>query len=92
MNEIKTNKYPRAKKSLGQNFLTSKRIVYETLKAADLSEHDVVLEIGPGKGFLTGELLKNARIVFAVEKDTELIKLLKEKFKEDVVSKKFDYH
>ncbi len=78
----------RAKKSLGQNFLTSKAILGDIIKASDLSSEDTVLEIGPGKGFLTEELLKNSRKILAIEKDGRLIELLEEKFKEEIDSKK----
>jgi len=47
-----------------------------------------VLEIGPGKGFLTEELLKNSLQVIAVEKDDRLIEILDEKFKKEIASKK----
>jgi len=70
----------RAKKSLGQNFLTSKAVVGDITEAAELSTKDIVLEIGPGKGFLTEELLKKTARVVAVEKDNRLIKFLEEKF------------
>ncbi len=74
----------RAKKSLGQNFLTSKGVVGDIMTAAELSAKDTVLEIGPGKGFLTEELLKKAGKVIAIEKDDRLIDLLKEKFSEEI--------
>jgi len=74
----------RAKKSLGQNFLKSKAIVREIAEAARISKKDTVLEIGPGKGILTEELLHRALRVIAVEKDSALVPLLKEKFKEEI--------
>lgn len=69
-----------AKKSLGQNFLTSKSIARDIVRAANLGAGDTVLEIGPGKGFLTAELLASGAHVIAVEKDDRMIPLLKEKF------------
>ena len=48
----------RAKKSLGQNFLTNKKVVEDIIAVAELKQDDIVLEIGPGKGFLTEALLK----------------------------------
>lgn len=69
-----------AKKSLGQNFLTSKSIARDIVRAATLGAGDTVLEIGPGKGFLTAELLASGAHVIAVEKDDRMIPLLKEKF------------
>ncbi len=70
----------RAKKSLGQNFLKSKAIVFDILNAANIKSNDIVLEIGPGKGTLTEELLKKAKLVIAIEKDDALIKYLADKF------------
>ena len=78
----------RAKKSLGQNFLTSKAVARDIIEAASLSTQDTVLEIGPGKGFLTEELLKKAGRVIAIEKDNRLIEHLQEKFAEEVENKK----
>ncbi|MEA2112703.1 MAG: 16S rRNA (adenine(1518)-N(6)/adenine(1519)-N(6))-dimethyltransferase RsmA [Patescibacteria group bacterium] len=74
----------KAKKSLGQNFLKSKSVLGKIIKAADLEKTDTILEIGPGKGFLTEELLKTAKKVIAVEKDQRLLGLLEEKFKEEI--------
>lgn len=78
----------RAKKSLGQNFLTSKAVLGDIIKASELSKDDTVLEIGPGKGFLTSELLQCSAKVVAVEKDDRLIELLSEKFKKEITLKK----
>ena len=74
MNKI----YP--KKSLGQNFLSSKRIVGRIVMEGRVSETDTVLEIGPGKGILTEALLAKAKKVLAVEKDDGLFEFLNEKF------------
>jgi len=67
---------------LGQNFLKSKAIINEIVKAAEIKKSDTVLEIGPGKGILTEALIKNAGVVIAVEKDYDLVEHLREKFKE----------
>ena len=42
-----------AKKHLGQNFLTSQKIVGDIVSASNIDSNDVVLEVGPGKGILT---------------------------------------
>ena len=68
------------KKSLGQHFLTSKKVVSEIIAAANLTPTDTVLEVGPGKGILTEALLEKAGKVIAVEKDALLVNFLKEKF------------
>ncbi len=72
----------RAKKRFGQNFLKNLFVVKKIVKALDLSPEDVVVEIGPGTGVLTEELLKTGTKVIAVEKDRDLIPVLKEKFKD----------
>jgi len=72
------------KKSLGQNFLKSKGVVSDIIKTADIKETDTILEIGPGKGFLTEDLLKKSKKVIVVEKDDKLIDFLNEKFSEFV--------
>ncbi|MES2953273.1 MAG: 16S rRNA (adenine(1518)-N(6)/adenine(1519)-N(6))-dimethyltransferase RsmA [Patescibacteria group bacterium] len=74
MNEIP------AKKSLGQNFLNSPGAISKIVEAAEITEGEVILEIGPGKGALTEKLLEKAGKVVAVEKDDRLIPLLHEKF------------
>ena len=78
----------RAKKSLGQHFLRSDRALREIVEAAALSPDDVVLEIGPGEGVLTAELLRHAGRVIAIEKDEELFVHLSERFVNEIDSKK----
>lgn len=74
------------KKSLGQNFLTSDRVVTRIIDAAHLTKKDTVLEIGPGLGAITQKLLLAAGTVVAVEKDTNLFELLSEKFSTEITS------
>lgn len=76
------------KKSLGQNFLTSQKAVFEIINAGNLNKEDIVLEIGPGKGALTEDLLKKTRKVIAVEKDKNLVKFLENKFEKEIEEKK----
>ncbi|MEK7122073.1 MAG: 16S rRNA (adenine(1518)-N(6)/adenine(1519)-N(6))-dimethyltransferase RsmA, partial [Patescibacteria group bacterium] len=64
----------------GQHFLKSESIARKIVETAALAPNDVVLEIGPGKGILTVELLKRAKKVIAVEKDAKLAIFLKNKF------------
>lgn len=72
------------KKSLGQNFLHSTAALSQIITAAELTTEArppcTVLEIGPGKGFLTEALLKSGAKVVAVEKDDQLYPFLQEKF------------
>lgn len=70
----------RALKSLGQNFLIDEKVLEKIVGSAQLSENDVVIEIGPGLGTLTKELSKKCRVVFAIEKDRKLARMLKGKF------------
>lgn len=80
-------KNQRAKRSLGQNFLTALWPVRTMAKAANVGPGDIVLEIGPGKGILTKELLHSGSHVIAVEKDDALYVALTEKFKDEIKSK-----
>ena len=68
-----------AKKHLGQHFLTSQKALFDMVTAGNVSAGDLILEIGPGKGVLTKELLEKGAQVVAIEKDTDLLPLLKEK-------------
>jgi 16S rRNA (adenine1518-N6/adenine1519-N6)-dimethyltransferase len=71
------------KKSLGQHFLNNPHYLERLADAAAVSAGDTVLEIGPGEGTLTAVLLARGARVVAVEKDTRLIPILKEKFKSE---------
>lgn len=64
------------KKSLSQNFLIDANIVRKIAMLADVQEGDRVLEIGPGPGALTSELLARGAFVTAIEKDTLFAKEL----------------
>ncbi|CAG9464861.1 unnamed protein product [Pedinophyceae sp. YPF-701] len=66
----------RAKKSLGQNFLTDATVLEEIVAAAGVVEGDLVLEVGPGTGNLTRRLLDAGARVLCVEKDTRLFERL----------------
>ena len=66
------------KYSLGQNFLINDAILQKIVALADLAPDDYVLEVGPGIGTLTIALLKNARCVVSVERDTDLPAVLEE--------------
>ena len=75
------------KKHFGQNFLTSIPARIAIAEAGELHPEDIVLEIGPGKGFLTKGLLEKGAHILALEKDRELIPLLSETFKEEIKNK-----
>jgi 16S rRNA (adenine1518-N6/adenine1519-N6)-dimethyltransferase len=67
----------RPKKHMGQNFLTDPSTARTIITRANLASDDVVLEIGAGLGALTIPLAKVVKKVYAVEKDHQLIELLK---------------
>ncbi len=68
----------RGQKKYGQNFLIDSRILYETAQAADITDKDFVIEIGPGIGTMTQVLAQRAREVVTIEIDGRLLPILKE--------------
>lgn len=72
----------RFSKSLGQNFLIDEGALGSIIEAADLTEKDAVLEIGPGFGTLTQKLAQNAGKVVSVEIDKTVIPILEENLKD----------
>jgi len=68
----------RAATSLGQRFLVDRGVLRAIVDAAELSEREDVLEIGPGPGVLTAQLAERARSVTAVEIDERLVAVLSE--------------
>jgi len=72
--------YIKAKKSLGQNFLIDREVLEKIISITNIADKEV-LEIGPGSGNLTTYILKQKpKKLYVVEKDDNLIILLKEKF------------
>jgi 16S rRNA (adenine1518-N6/adenine1519-N6)-dimethyltransferase len=76
----------RPNKALGQNFLMHARIAERIARVAGVENAPVVLEIGPGTGMLTRELLKVAKKVVAVETDKELFEKLQTDFAEEITN------
>jgi 16S rRNA (adenine1518-N6/adenine1519-N6)-dimethyltransferase len=70
----------RPRKRFGQHFLTNTRILSRIVDALDPSPGDRVLEIGPGQGALTAELVARGADVTAIEVDRDLVPVLREKF------------
>ena len=68
---------PRAKRRLGQHFLTDRRILERIADALEPTAADTVLEIGPGPGGLTETLAERAGRLVAIEKDADLIPALR---------------
>lgn len=71
----------RLTKSLGQNFLTDINVVSRIVDTAEITKDDMVIEIGPGVGSMTGELASRAGKVIAVEIDRHLIPALEDNLK-----------
>ncbi len=73
------------KKSLGQNFLIDKKIIKKILSCSKIENRNI-LEVGPGTGNLTDEILKNnPKELILIEKDTALLNLLKKRYSNKVV-------
>lgn len=72
-----------AKRSLGQNFLADPNSIRKIIDSLELSVNDTVVEIGPGRGALTEQLVASGANVIAIELDRELVRMLREKFGED---------
>lgn len=70
-------KFFRTKKRLGQNFLVNPEVINFIVDFADIHSDDIILEIGPGIGFVTEQLVKKAKRVIAVELDEDAINVLK---------------
>ena len=68
--------------SKGQNFLVNEEVYDKIIAAADLKKDDVVLEVGPGLGFLSERLAKRVKKVIAVELDDKLSVVLKRRLEE----------
>ncbi|NTV29197.1 MAG: ribosomal RNA small subunit methyltransferase A [Candidatus Omnitrophica bacterium] len=71
------------KKRLGQNFLVDKRVVARIVEACELSADETILEIGPGTGALTREMMPLVRRIIAVETDRQLAEKLRTDFPAD---------
>ncbi|MDH5235232.1 MAG: 16S rRNA (adenine(1518)-N(6)/adenine(1519)-N(6))-dimethyltransferase RsmA [Gemmatimonadota bacterium] len=69
--------HPRAKKRLGQHFLTDRRLLARIADALGATPADTVIEIGPGRGALTEQLLARAGRVIAIELDRVLAPMLR---------------
>lgn len=68
---------------LGQHFLTDEDVLHTIVEAPHIQKTDTIVEIGPGIGVLTKELLKRAGKVFAIEIDDRLIPILETYVKDD---------
>jgi len=69
-----------ANKNLGQNFLIDEKVLENIIQTAEVTENDLIIEIGPGLGTLTNKLLEKAGKVIAIEIDKKMIEILNERF------------
>jgi 16S rRNA (adenine1518-N6/adenine1519-N6)-dimethyltransferase len=74
---------PRPRKRLGQHFLSDARLLGRIADALGATSDDTVIEIGPGRGSLTSQLLTRAGRVIAIELDRDLAPVLRERWKDD---------
>ena len=75
----------KAKKSLGQNFLTDENILKKIVKITKIKNHSI-LEVGPGTGNLTSHILKNnPKKILVIEKDENLASFLANQFKNKII-------
>ncbi len=74
------------KKSLGQHFLNRGAHTYAIAEAVEIVPGELVVEIGPGEGALTRELLDCGAQVIALEKDSRLLPILSETFAQELQS------
>jgi 16S rRNA (adenine1518-N6/adenine1519-N6)-dimethyltransferase len=73
---------------LGQHFLNAQWVARDLVKSVHMRLNEPIIEVGPGKGALTKELLTQGANVIAIEKDTELVPLLNETFKNEIAAEK----
>ena len=76
MNYFERARYFKTKKRLGQNFLVNGEVIQNILEYSGVTPEDTVVEIGPGVGFVTEQLVKKAKKVIAVELDEDAVKEL----------------
>ena len=88
MNTLNKTKYLMNKyninptKKFGQNFLIDDSILQNIVDASNITEDDIVIEIGPGLGNLTQYLIEKAKFVILIEIDNSMIGVLEDRFKE----------
>lgn len=70
----------RANKSLGQNFLVNQNVIDQIINGAEITKEDLIIEIGPGLGTLTKELLEKAGKVVCIELDERMVGILNDRF------------
>ena len=75
----------KAKKSLGQNFLTDNNVINKIVNLISI-QNETILEVGPGTGNLTSHILKKKpKKLYVIEKDNKLASILSDKFKDQLI-------
>lgn len=69
---------------LGQHFLNAQWVARDLIEAVAPRPHEVIVEVGPGRGALTEKLLETGNVVVAIERDPSLVAFLIEKFSGDI--------
>ena len=72
-----------AKKGYGQNFLINENVTKGIVEKSLIDDDNLIIEIGPGLGALTEELLSKYSKVIAIEIDKNMVEVLKEQFEND---------
>lgn len=78
----------RPSKAYGQNFLIDGNIIKKIIAVSDIKKKELILEVGPGLGVLTEELLAKAGQVWAVEADKKIVQILQQRLKKEIHSGK----
>ena len=78
------------KKKLGQNFLINKFTINKISEIINISEDDLILEVGPGQGALTEDIIKKTKNYIGVEKDSNLCNILKSSYGDKITIRNED--
>lgn len=80
---MKKKRNPFAKKSFGQNFLTDQNFINKIISALNPQQGENIIEIGAGRGALTGKLVESGANVLAIELERNMIAVLQDEFADD---------
>lgn len=79
-------------KRLGQHFLIDQAALHAVVEGGDVQQDDIVLEIGPGLGVLTGALLERGAKVMCLERDGRFLEVLRTRFASELASGQLTLH
>ena len=71
----------KANKKLGQNFIINQDVIDKIVLASEINKQDLIIEIGPGLGTLTKELLDKAKKIICIEIDKNMVEILENRFR-----------